>query len=94
MLGSAPAPAQTSAGLDSHFYTAFRQDVPQSNAWQLESLDVFEIATPFSLTADCPAGTIPVYRLWNNRTDNDHRYGARDTCPARTIPTTMIVTLL
>ena len=61
-----------SAGLDSHFFSGI--DAPLSPAWQIESMDAFELAPPFSLNGDCRAGTIPVYRLWNNRPDNDHRY--------------------
>ena len=36
--------------------------------------DVFEIATPQTLTGECPAGTVNVYRLWNKRPDSNHRY--------------------
>jgi hypothetical protein len=66
-------------GLDSHFYSAqvgecfavlwsFRQD------WLLESDNVFQIHLPDTATGACPAGTIPVYRLWNRRVDSNHRY--------------------
>jgi hypothetical protein len=36
--------------------------------------DVFEIATPQTLTGECPAGTVNVYRLWNKRPDSNLRY--------------------
>ena len=64
------------AGLDSHFYTSFPWEIRSllPRTWPLEAEDVFEIPTPSSLTGDCPAGTIPVYRLWNHRSDNDHRF--------------------
>jgi hypothetical protein len=26
------------------------------------------------MTGACPMGTIPVYRLWNQRADSNHRY--------------------
>ena len=26
------------------------------------------------MTGACPAGTTPVYRVWNNRADSNHRY--------------------
>jgi hypothetical protein len=28
-------------------------------------------------TGTCPTGTIPVYRLWNQRADSNHRYTTR-----------------
>jgi hypothetical protein len=39
-----------------------------------ESPSVFFIALPDLSTGACPAGTAPVYRLWNNRADSNHRY--------------------
>ena len=67
-------------GVDSHFFSAdageclsvFRGSVPGS--WSLESDNVFQINLPDKATGGCPAGTIPVYRLWNQRTDSNHRY--------------------
>ena len=35
---------------------------------------MFQIALPDSTTGACPGGTIPVYRVWNNRPDSNHRY--------------------
>ncbi len=32
------------------------------------------IALPDSVTGACPAGTMAVYRMWNNRADSNHRY--------------------
>jgi len=29
---------------------------------------------PYTTTGACPAGAVPVYRLWNNRADSNHRY--------------------
>lgn len=69
-----------SAGLDSHFYSVSTAEnaalgrPPFVAAWEFEGQDVFEIATPQTLTGGCPPGTVNVYRLWNNRPDNDHRY--------------------
>ena len=67
------------AGLDSHFYgaspaecNAVLQKFPQ--AWVLESLNVFYVYAPDSVTGACPGGTVPVYRLYNNRADVNHRY--------------------
>ncbi|MFO1412742.1 MAG: hypothetical protein U1F10_02305 [Burkholderiales bacterium] len=65
-------------GLDSHFYTANAQecaDIPRrfGDAWLLESTNVFRMA-PLDAAGTCPAGTQPVYRLFNNRSDANHRY--------------------
>ena len=67
------------AGLDSHFYSA-SWDECQSvlerfpTAWLLESFDVFDVFLPNLDTGQCPAGSIPVYRAWNQRADSNHRY--------------------
>ena len=71
-------------GLDSHFYSASGKTgdtlecesvfVAFPSAWLLESDNVFQINLPDTATGACPAGTIPVYRLWNQRTDSGHRY--------------------
>ena len=34
------------------------------------------VPSPDTATGACPAGTIPVYRLWNGRADSNHRYTA------------------
>jgi hypothetical protein len=67
------------AGLDSHFYSAFMSEcdyVKQRfpNIWIFESDDVFLVALPDLGTGQCPAGTVPIYRAWNNRPDSNHRY--------------------
>ena len=68
-----------SAGLDSHFYTsspvecaAVKQKFPDQ--WQFESAEVFRAFPVDAVTGKCPAETGPVYRLWNNRADVNHRY--------------------
>jgi hypothetical protein len=69
-----------SAGLDSHFFSASVIEClgvkygPLGTEWLLEGDDVFEITLPNSVTGTCPASTTPVYRLWNDRTDSNHRY--------------------
>jgi YVTN family beta-propeller protein len=68
-----------SAGLDSHFYSASPTECAAvaerfSNAWSKEADDVFEIGLPNTTTGTCPAGTTAVFRLWNGRTDSNHRY--------------------
>jgi len=67
-------------GLDSHFYSADSRDecvsvfVKFPSEWLLESDNVFQISLPDMATGACPVGTIPVYRLWNQRVDSNHRY--------------------
>ncbi|HTP47087.1 MAG TPA: hypothetical protein VMQ50_09240 [Casimicrobiaceae bacterium] len=68
-----------SAGLDSHFYSASPAECAAVSAkfgwaWEKEADDAFEIALPDTTTGVCPAGTTPVYRLWNGRIDSNHRY--------------------
>jgi hypothetical protein len=68
-----------SAGLDTHFFTfASSPDlavVEGNPSWELESVDAFNLDPPDSLLSGaCPRGDIPVYRLWNGRTDSNHRY--------------------
>ena len=67
------------AGLDSHFYSASVDECAEVAqkwpfAWKLESDDVFEAFLPDFATGGCPAGSIPIYRAWNNRADSNHRF--------------------
>jgi hypothetical protein len=39
-----------------------------------ETDTAFLISLPDTSTGACPIGTIPVYRLWNQRADSNHRY--------------------
>jgi hypothetical protein len=86
---SAPASASVSpvcrfyglpqAGLNSHFYSASPAECATVLArfpasWQFESSDVFQVRVPDLATGSCPSGTVPVYRLFNNRVDANHRY--------------------
>jgi hypothetical protein len=51
----------------SHFYTALASEcatVKQNPNWQFEAV-VFSVPTP-DINGICPAGTVPVYRLYNN----------------------------
>jgi len=50
------------------------QNGPLGTKWLLEGDDVFEIALPNFVAGTCPASTTPLYRLWNNRSDSNHRY--------------------
>jgi hypothetical protein len=66
------------APLDSHFYSASTAEcaivASTYPSFILESPDVFYIALPDTTTGVCPAGTVPVFRLYNNRIDANHRY--------------------
>jgi hypothetical protein len=69
------------AGLDSHVYVlAVSAEYfnllwgELSSAWRIESQSAFELQSPDATTGACPDDTIPVYRLWNNRPDSNHRY--------------------
>ena len=79
------------AGQDSHFYSASAAECQAvaarfGDVWLLESTDVFEVYLPDTQTGVCPGGTAPVYRLYNNRADVNHRYvtdsGLRDRMAA------------
>ena len=63
---------------DSHFYSASPDEcaavASRFPTFVLEAPDVFYIPLPDTTTGACPAGTIPVYRLYNNRPDANHRY--------------------
>jgi hypothetical protein len=67
------------AGLASHFYSAsvqecnaLAQNYPTS--WVKETDTAFFIDLPDVATGTCRAGSIPVWRLWNDRADSNHRY--------------------
>lgn len=66
-------------GLNSHFYSADSRECVRTVVkfpadWRLESDNVFQISLPDTTTGACPDGTVPVYRLWNQRRDSNHRY--------------------
>jgi hypothetical protein len=67
------------AGLDSHFYSASPAECQGvsdrfPNSWALESTNVFIAYLPNVADGSCPLNTSPVYRLYDNRSDVDHRY--------------------
>jgi hypothetical protein len=49
------------------------QSDPNYSGFVYESPDAFYIGLP-DATGFCPAGTVKVYRLWNDRADSDHRF--------------------
>jgi hypothetical protein len=63
---------------DSHFFSASPEECADTHAkfpeLVYESPSVFYIALPDTTTGACAPGTIPVYRVWNNRADSNHRY--------------------
>jgi hypothetical protein len=76
------------AGLDSHFYSASPAECQAvteryPNAWVSESSDIFAVALPTD--GSCAAGTIPIYRLYNDRADANHRYTASAAVKAQMV---------
>ncbi len=69
---------------DSHFFSASASECaaeveniatnPSYSNYVEETPNAFYIALPDLGTGACAAGTTPVYRLWNQRTDSNHRY--------------------
>jgi hypothetical protein len=69
---------------DSHFLSAsiaecavllqLKQFNPLYFGYVYETPSAFFIALPDASTGACPLATIPVYRLWNQRADSNHRY--------------------
>ena len=68
------------AGQHSHFFSAYADECAAIAAWLpdqwlLESRNVFIVALPDADDGSCAAGTVPVYRLYNNQPGAvDHRY--------------------
>ena len=67
------------AGLDSHFYSTSPAECQAvidrfSAAWSYESGDVFVAYLPDPATGNCPLNTTPLYRVYDNRSDVNHRY--------------------
>jgi hypothetical protein len=65
---------------DSHFYSASVSECAAVTAnpqqfpgWALETSNAFYIALPDATTGACAAGTVPVWRFYNQLTIN-HRY--------------------
>jgi len=63
---------------DSHFYSASPVECNEVQAkfpgFVSEGAAVLHIALPDIVTGACAAGAVPVYRVWNNRADSNHRY--------------------
>jgi hypothetical protein len=70
---------QDEVGADSHFFSADAGECMTVfrklwSFWGWPQDNVFQIDLPDKKTGACPVGTIPVYRLWNQRVDSNHRY--------------------
>jgi hypothetical protein len=69
---------------NSHFFSASPAECatiqgkigidPNYSGYIMETSSAFYIDLPNTSSGACPAGTIPVYRLWNARVDSNHRY--------------------
>ena len=64
--------------INSHYFTASSTECQFVLAhwpgiWNLETASAFYIQIPDANGA-CPAGTLPVYRFFDNRNDANHRY--------------------
>ena len=74
---------------DSHFLSASPAECATTKArfpqFIDESDNVMWITLPDLATGACPAGDVPVYRLWNQRGDSNHRYVTDLALRAQTI---------
>jgi serine protease len=63
---------------DSHYFSASPEECAAVQVkfpvFIYETQNAFYIDLPDLNTGACPEGTVPVYRLWNNRADTNHRY--------------------
>lgn len=67
------------AGLDSHFFSASPVECDAvlqkfAASWVLEASDAFREFLPDNSDGDCPIGTAPLFRVYSNRADANHRY--------------------
>lgn len=76
---------------DSHYYSPSPAECAAVHStypmFIYEAPNVFYINLPGPISGTCPAGSVPVYRLWNARVDTNHRYttsaSVRDAMLAR-----------
>jgi hypothetical protein len=65
---------------NAHFFTASPDEClailndPAFSSFVLESPNAFYIYLPDVVSGACPTGTISVYRLWDAKANEDHRY--------------------
>jgi hypothetical protein len=77
--GTTPVCRFYSFTLDTHFYSAKPAECDDVKVkfpltWTFESAEVFRAFLVDPATGACPTDTQPVYRLYNNRPDANHRY--------------------
>ena len=80
---------------NSHFFSASPAECnlivqktatdPNFSGYVFESPNVFFEALPDTSTGACPGGTAPVYRLWNQRVDSNHRYTSAASIKAQMV---------
>ena len=63
---------------DSHFFSVLSQECDAIESLfprlVLETRKAFFAARPNPVSGDCLNGGVPLYRLWNQRSDSNHRY--------------------
>lgn len=63
---------------DSHFFSASQAECGETIAkfpfMVLETSSAFFVGLPDPTSGACLPGEVPVYRVWNNRADSNHRY--------------------
>ena len=62
--------------LDHFFVSDLEPDIDALDSGRIAGWVRTGNITADTTTGACPAGTIPVYRLWNQRADSNHRYTA------------------
>jgi hypothetical protein len=66
----------------SHFFSAFSEEcdaiVATFSSLVLETRTAFYVYLPNGATGECPYPFRPVYRVWNQRVDTNHRYISDD----------------
>lgn len=77
--GAVPVCRLWSARYTTHFYSADPAECDSAVAnwpdvWVLETREAFYVFTPDKVTGACPPGFQPMYRMYNNRPDPNHRY--------------------
>ena len=80
---------------NSHFFSASPAECnlvvqktttdPNFSGYVFESPNVFYEALPDTTTGACPVGNVPVFRLWNQRVDSNHRYTSSTAIKAQMV---------
>src|SRR4029079_5826729 len=77
--GTSPVCRFYAPGISTHFYSSKLSECDDvktkfSDVWTFESAEVYRPFVVDPQTGPCPPHTTPVYRLWNDRADVNHRY--------------------